>query len=183
MVCAMYPDADSPRPNTCNPPGMDTYLSARNSDVQVEFTIKVPPGVRLTGSTLRGAIQAIALTGEVNVSTNDGAISLSTTEGAQATTLRGSISATVGNVAWSGFRVFETLDGDVDLQIPIDANVSVRAATLRGSVTSDFPLTTRSGPFGGPTIASGTLGNDGRSLRLSTENGNIILRQGAATNH
>jgi hypothetical protein len=179
VICAMYPNSN--KPNLCNPPGMDSYLSADNgNDVQVEFTVKVPMGVRLAASTLRGDIQATALTADVNASTLVGGITLSTAGGAQATTLEGSISASIGSATWSGARFFDTLEGNVDLTIPADANVLVRASTLHGTVMSDFPLTIRTTPFGFST-ASGTLGTDGRSLRLSTDNGNITLRQGPAS--
>jgi hypothetical protein len=117
----------------------------------------------------------------VDANTLGRGITISTTGSAQANTLRGSITASIGSVAWSGLRRFDTEDGNIDLQMPANANVSVRADTLSGSVTSDFPLMTRPTPFGPSTTASGKLGNDGRSLRLSTLHGNIALRQGPAS--
>src|SRR5579871_5228752 len=41
VVCPIYPDANPEKPNTCNPPGKDSYSSVDgNNDVQVEFTIQ-----------------------------------------------------------------------------------------------------------------------------------------------
>jgi len=181
VVCAVYPDADPNRPNTCNPPGMDNYTSVRDNDVQVEFTITVPLGVRLTARTLEGDMQATSLTADVDVSTLRGAIMISTSGGAQATTQRGSITASIGKVAWTGLRFFDTGDGNLDLQIPADSNVSVRASAFDGTVTSDFPLMTRSTSFGLFSLAYGTVGDGGRTLLLSTRDGNITLHKGPAS--
>jgi hypothetical protein len=182
VICAVYPDGNPDRPNTCNPPGMDNYSSIDgHTDVQVEFTVKVPLGVRLSGALLRGDIQAASLTADVDANTLDGGITISTTGATQANTLHGSISAVIGSVNWSGLRRFDTEDGNIDLQIPADANVSVKASTLSGAVVSDFPLMTRVTPFGPSSVVSGILGSDGRSLSLSTLHGNIALRQGRAS--
>lgn len=37
VICAMYPDGNASKPNTCNAPGMDSYSSIdNNTDVQVD---------------------------------------------------------------------------------------------------------------------------------------------------
>jgi DUF4097 and DUF4098 domain-containing protein YvlB len=104
----------------------------------VEFTVTVPLGARLRAHTLRGDIQATSLTADVDIATNDGGITISTTGSGQASTLKGSSSASIGNVDWKGLRFFDSGDGDVDLQIPSDANVSVRADAIHGAVQSPF---------------------------------------------
>jgi hypothetical protein len=125
-----------------------------------------------------GDIQANFLTADVSAATLKGSITISTTGGGQATTLKGGISASIGTVRWTGTHVFETGDGDLDLTIPSDANVMVRASAFRGAITSDFPLEAMGPAAGNFAMESGTLGSGGRSLNLSTFNGNITLRQG-----
>jgi hypothetical protein len=88
--------------------------------------------------------------------------------------------ASIGSVNWKGLRSFTADDGSVDLQILADANVSVSADVFDGTLTSDFPLTTKTPAFGRFLMASGTLGTDGRSLRLLAGHGNITLHQGPA---
>jgi FlaG/FlaF family flagellin (archaellin) len=178
VVCAMYPDNGVKHDNECNPPGMDVYLSANNNDVQVEFTVEVPDGVKLGAYTVNGDIDGTSLTGDVIAATINGTITVSTTGSLQATTLRGSIGGVMGRIGWSGVRALDTSDGDIDLQIPADANVSVRASAFRGTITSDFPLNITTTRWGDSSIADGTLGADGRSLRISTGKGNITLRKG-----
>jgi hypothetical protein len=182
VLCAMYPG--SHHPNQCNPPGMDIYVSADNgNDVQVDFTVKVPKGVRLNAHINRGDIQATSLTGDVDVSTLTGEITLSTTGAGQATSLHGSVVASIGSVNWSGSRVFSSGEGNVDLQIPADANANVQVSAFRGTVTSDFSLTTNSATAGRFGVAQGTLGTGGRLLRVSAFDGNVILRKGPPSGH
>jgi len=181
VICAIYPDADSSHPNTCNPPGMDNYLSANNNDVRVDFTVKVPQGVRLAAHTVNGDIQATSLTAHADAATLTGNITLSTARSAQASTLHGSIGAVIGTTTWTGVQRFDAGQGNLDLQIPADANVDVHASAFRGAIMSDFPLAITPTFGGGSSMASGTLGTGGRLLRLSTFSGNITLRQGPAS--
>jgi hypothetical protein len=181
VICTMYPDADADHPNTCNPPGMDSYLSANNNDVQIDFTAVVPLGVNFGAHGNKGDIQAASLTADVNATTIDGNIGFSTSGTGQANTLNGSITASIGSVNWTGARHYDAMNGDVDVSIPADANVSVQASAFRGGIQSDFPLMIMPTFFGRSSMASGTLGSGGRSLKLSSFTGNITLRQGPAS--
>jgi hypothetical protein len=180
VICAMYPDADPDKPNTCNPPGSGNTMNVRDNDVEVEFTVNVPSGVRFTASTVRGDIRAASLTPDVNATSIAGEITISTSGGAEASTSVGAITASIGRLAWMGVHHFDTIIGNIDLELPADANVSLRASTIRGTVKSDFPLMINTAPWG-QASAAGTLGTDGRSPRLSTDVGNIMLRRGPAT--
>ena len=53
--------------------------------------------------------------------------------------------------------------------------MEVTASTVNGSMTTDFPLTIR-GKWG-PKRMSGTVGEGGRTLSLSTVNGDMTLRR------
>ena len=178
VICAMYPDADPDHPNTCNPPGMDSYSSANNNDVQVDFTVTVPAGVLFGAHAVHGDIQANSLTADLTATTIDGGITFSTTGSAQASTLVGSITGSIGAVSWMGTRHIDAGQGNVDLQIPANANVMVQASAFRGAIQSDFPIPVMTTFFGQSNMANGTLGAGGRALRISTFNGSITLRQG-----
>src|ERR1051326_2450195 len=56
VICAMYPDGNGKPPNVCGTPGHDVYVSANNNDVDVEFTLGVPQGVKLGAYTIHGDI-------------------------------------------------------------------------------------------------------------------------------
>ena len=117
----------------------------------------------------------------MDASTLTGNITISTARSAQATTLHGSIGAAIGTTLWTGVQRFDAGQGNLDLQIPADANTDVRATAFRGAIISDFPLDVTSTREGISTMASGTLGTGGRLLKLSTFNGNITLHKGPAS--
>ena len=183
VICAMYPDSpDSKHPNVCNPPGMDTYLSANNNDVRVDFTVTVPEGVRLSANTLDGNVQATGLSGHVEAHALKGDVVVSTSRSAQASTLHGSINAVIGSTTWSGTQMFDAGNGNLDLQLPSDANTNVQAMAFLGAILSEFPqVIVTSAKHGNSSMASGTLGTGGRSLRLFAFHGNITLHQGPAS--
>src|SRR5689334_5819392 len=45
-ICAVYPSRDGAQPNVCAP-GKEGRMNTQNNDVNVEFTVRVPAGVRL----------------------------------------------------------------------------------------------------------------------------------------
>ena len=178
VICAMYPDGNGKPPNVCGTPGHDVYVSANNNDVQVEFTVGVPQGVKLGAYTINGDIEGSGLTADVTAATINGAITVSTTGVLTATTLRGSIKGVMGASTWDGTLLLDAGTGDVSVQIPSDANAMVRASAFRGGVISDFPLTITNSRWGDSTTADGLIGRGGQTLRLSTFSGTITLRQG-----
>jgi DUF4097 and DUF4098 domain-containing protein YvlB len=175
-ICAVYPSKDG-RPNECRP-GEDGHMNTKNNDVKVEFTVRVPNGVRFTGRTVNGGIQAEHLGADVEARTVNGKIELSTTAAAVAETVNGSIHATLGAPAWNGARRFETVNGSVEVSLPPDSAADLTASTVNGRISTDFPVTVR-GHFGHRTL-HGSLGSavaSGRELRMNTVNGSIVLHQ------
>src|SRR6266536_1229595 len=53
-ICAVYP-SDGRRENTCEA-GDGGHMNVRDNDVTVDFTVRVPAGVRFVGTTVNGAI-------------------------------------------------------------------------------------------------------------------------------
>lgn len=173
-ICAVYPSSRRDEENECLPGGKGRR-NTRNNDVDVTFTVRVPQGVRFTGRTVNGEIEAHGLTAEAEAHTVNGSISVETTSWATAETVNGSITARMGRADWRGDAEFETVNGGITLDLPSDASMEVDASTVNGSMTTDFPLTIR-GRWG-PRRMSGTVGGGGRTLALTTVNGNVQLRR------
>ena len=175
-ICAVYPSKDS-RPNECRP-GEGGRMNTRKNDVKVEFTVRVPQGVRFTGRTVNGGIQADHLGADVEAHTVNGKIIVSTSGAAVAETVNGSIHAALGVPSWNGARRFETVNGSVEVELPPDSTTELTASTVNGRINTDFPVTVR-GHFGYRAIHGtlGTGGSGGRELRMKTVNGSIMLRQ------
>jgi len=172
-ICAVYP-SDGRRENTCEP-GDGGHMSTHDNDVQVDFTVRVPAGVRFRGKTVNGAVEAANLASDVDASTVNGGIRISTAGYAEAHTVNGSIVAALGRATWSDAIEFSTVNGGITLDLPAGLSTEVRASTVNGDIETDFPLTV-TGRLG-PRSLRGTIGSGGRQLALSTVNGSIRLRK------
>lgn len=172
-ICAVYPSRSASRPNQCAP-GEGGRNSVQNNDVSVEWQVEVPRGVKLIARTVNGAIEATGLSSYVEAHTVNGSVRVSTDGLAQASTVNGSIDATLGRSDWNDELEFRTTNGSVAVAFTGDLNAHVNAATVTGDIETDFPLEVR-GRFMNRRI-SGTVGTGGRTLSLETTNGRIELR-------
>jgi len=176
-ICAVYPTPDgSSRPNVCAP-GEAGGMNVRNNDVSVDFTVRVPAGVRFYGRTVNGDVEAQNLTADVDVSTVNGSINVSTAGLVSAKTVNGSITAAMGRADWTDGLEFQTVNGAIELSLPASLSAEVEAETLNGDIQTDFPLTV-TGRFSKRHL-TGTIGGGGRELRLKTVNGSVHLRRAA----
>lgn len=173
-ICAVYPSSRRGEENECKPGGGGRN-STRNNDVRVDWTVRVPRGVLFTGRTINGDVVARGLTAAAEARTVNGDITVETTSWATASTVNGSIGARLGATQWDGDAEFDTVNGRITVDLPRDASMEVSASTVNGSMTTDFPLTIR-GKWG-PKRMSGTVGDGGRTLNLSTVNGDMELRK------
>ncbi len=171
-ICAVYPSRRG-RPNECEA-GSRGRMNVRNNDVQVVFTVRVPAGVRFVGRTVNGDVEAIGLRGNVEAYTVNGDIEISTAEHATATTVNGSIWATIG-ASWNADLEFETVNGNITLDLPEDIDADLRASTVNGSIDTGFPVTV-SGRLSRRSL-QGRIGAGGPTLAVSTVNGSIRLRR------
>src|SRR2546427_8245584 len=87
-ICAVYP-SDGRRENSCEA-GEGGHMNVRDNDVIVDFTVRVPEGVRFAGNTVNGEVEAANLSGDVEANTVNGNIRISTAGYAEAQTGNGS---------------------------------------------------------------------------------------------
>lgn len=178
-VCAVYRAPPGSEPNACEP-GSGGRSNSRNSDTTVQFDVRVPEGVVFIGRTVNGEVSGESLRGDADAATVNGSIRLVTTGRALASTVNGSVNATMGRADWPNRASFKTVNGGITLTLPGTVNADVRAQMMTGSLTSDFPVNViSSSPSGeGPQRLVGTIGGGGRELDLSTVNGSIRLLRG-----
>src|ERR1043166_3866685 len=70
-ICALYPPARDREENECRPGGKG-HNSTRDNDVNVEWTVKVPRGVRFAGRTVNGDVGGRGLTAPAGGATGTG---------------------------------------------------------------------------------------------------------------
>lgn len=173
-ICAVYPSRGS-RPNECRP-GEGGRMETRNNDVNVEFIIRVPQGVSFVGRTVNGEIEALSLMSDIVARTVNGAIRLATDGHANAATVNGSISATLGRADWSGTTRFKTTNGGISLDLPATLSAELDARTVNGSIITDFPILVE-GRIDRRQIRGAIGEGGGRQLEVRTVNGSIKLRK------
>ena len=173
-ICAIYPNQVS---DSCHDRQTRKNRSNNNheNNVEVDFVVRVPEGVRFVGRTVNGSVEATGLTADAEVSTVNGDASVSTRGWAEATTVNGDVDATVGRADWRGSADFQTVNGTVTVTLPGSVDADVEARTVNGEIETDFPLTV-TGRFG-PRRLNGRIGSGGRTLSLETVNGAIRIRR------
>ncbi len=183
-ICAVYPERRSSRrrrgePYECRPGGWRNNVDIVDVDVDVDFEIRVPSGVRFTGRTISGDVEAENLDAFVLARTVNGDIYVSTSDLADAMTVTGSIEVAMGRVDWRGDLEFHTVSGDITISLPKSLNTEIEFESLSGDMDSDFPIaiTSCEDRWIGGRI-SGTIGEGGRSLSLRTISGDVRLQRG-----
>jgi hypothetical protein len=173
-LCALYPSSSSSKPNECAA-GEGGRMNTRDNDVKVEFTVRVPAGVRFVGRTVNGRVEARDLPGDAEAITVNGGVEVTAAGNVRAETVNGSINARAGKSDWKGTADFETVNGSITVELPGDTDADVDAETVNGRIETDFALSgeqrrTR-------RRLSGTIGSGGRKLELETVNGSISIRK------
>jgi len=189
--------------NITVPDNANLQLKTTSGDITVENTSGA-----MTLTTTSGNVSTTndVFTGNATLSTTSGDIHaandtfssyayLSTTSGdisMDQDTLNGSAKVvnTSGNIDFNGTLApsttpnvsyqFTTVSGDINVGLPVDANLTVQADTASGSIhAEDFPtITVQDTNHGSGNHARGTIGSPGGpNINLSTTSGDITLRQ------
>jgi Toastrack DUF4097 len=172
-ICAVYPSRTG-TPNECTP-GAGGRMQVKDNDVNVEFKVKVPTGVRFVGRTVNGGIDATDLPTDAEAYTVNGGVSVKAGGTIRAETVNGGVDASFGRADWTGEIRLKTVNGGIDVSLPDDAGAEVRAATVNGDIETDFPITVQ-GRVSKRRL-SGTIGSGGRQLALETVNGGIDIKK------
>ncbi|MGK7312292.1 MAG: DUF4097 family beta strand repeat-containing protein [Candidatus Longimicrobiales bacterium M2_2A_002] len=174
-ICAVYPTPpNARRENECRPGGGQNNV--RQNDVKVDFVVRVPTGVRFSGHTVNGDLDADGIEADVKASSVNGDVDVRTAGFAEASTVNGSITCRLGSSDLDHDVEFETVNGSITLEMPEGLDADFRASTVNGSIDSDFPILV-TGKVSRRSLR-GRIGDGGPELRLSTVNGSIrILRR------
>ena len=174
IICALWndnTDCDEDGYRTRN----DGHRNRRGDEISVEFTVRLPEGVKLVTSTVNGSLRIDGATAEVQASTVNGGISASSSGGpVNATTVNGDIDVRMRDLGTEDLE-FETVNGSIEVSVPDNLDAELDMRTVNGRVSSDFPLTI-SGRIN-PRRIRATIGKGGRRLLFSTVNGSVELRK------
>jgi len=173
VICAIWNEN-----TTCDEDGYRTRHDdgwRRGSEISVDFTVRLPEGVKLTASSVNGSLDIEGATSEVSASTVNGGISAASTGGpVHASTVNGNIDVRMRDMG-SGDLEYETVNGTIEVELPGDLDAELDMRTVNGRVNSDFPLTL-TGRIN-PRHIRATIGKGGRRIKFSTVNGSVELRK------
>jgi DUF4097 and DUF4098 domain-containing protein YvlB len=100
-------------------------FSDRANDVAVDFRVKLPAGVAFVANNENGAVRAHGLTGPIKAHTVNGECELETAGACEASTVNGSVHATLGRLAPHDHLDFSTVNGSITLALPAAADADL----------------------------------------------------------
>jgi hypothetical protein len=202
VICTIYPrnerwghrDDDERRDDACERAQQRGPRSEEENDTRIDYEVRVPEGVNFVGQTitadvaltgLRANAEGYSIAGNVTISdvkaivvdaaSISGDISFNQVDAAQvyAGTLSGDVSFD-GAVRRGGDYGFLSYTGELTVNLPPRAGVSLSVRSPRESITSSVPLSP-------PTPESkrrfaGKQGDGGAQMSVTTFNGEVIIR-------
>jgi Toastrack DUF4097 len=174
LICAFWTENAS-----CDEDGYrsrgDNSWRNHDNDTSVEFTVKLPPGVRLGVSTVNGGVTVNGATSEVRASTVNGRVSAQSSGGpVNASTVNGDIDVRMRDLG-TGDLEYSTVNGSIEIEVPANLDADLDMRTVNGSLSAEFPITLQGRV--NPRRMRATIGKGGRRLRLETVNGSVELRK------
>jgi DUF4097 and DUF4098 domain-containing protein YvlB len=160
----------------------DDNQSFRNGDGRynnpaiVEYSLTVPRKATLESVELiNGELDIDGVEGNVKASSINGPVTARGLMGeARLTTVNGPLQATFTQLDESKPVSLGSVNGNLTLVIPSNANASVRASTVHGSISNDWGIKVKHGEYVGHNLDA-QLGTGGPRLKLSNVNGAISI--------
>ncbi len=181
-LCVVYPTRSGEHRSSSGSGRCRREGSIANNPPRVDFTVRVPAGVRFAGRTVQGDVRAEGLRGAVSASSVSGGVDVQTSDVAEASSVSGDVRVSMGRLPRGGSLRFSTVSGNVRLTLPADAGAEVRANTVSGEIDTDFPMRVEASSRGTSWVrvgqrVRGTIGRGGPELEISTVSGDIELRR------
>ena len=144
----------------------------------MSYRIKVPSGIAVSASTVNGNVNIESVDGRIEAKTTNGQIRISEAgSSASASTTNGSIRAEFSMLTDFEDMSFRATNGGITVYLPKDLPCTVRASTVNGAVSSDFPITIAGSSRRSKKRLEGDINGGGAELSLRTVNGSIALRK------
>jgi len=147
------------------------------NNVEVNFTIEIPAGVRLVARLGNGGINVKSVDGGAELFTANGIVSIYDSGWVSAEAINGYIHASIREPNWGRPLSFRTANGSIRVELPSSASARIRAQTGNGFVSASFPLAIEQKRY---NFLSGVLGSGGCcELLCECGNGSVHLSQAA----
>ncbi len=140
----------------------------------VEYTLTVPRKAALESIELvNGSLDIDGVEGTVKASSINGRVTARGLLGeAKLSTINGPLEATFTQLADTKSISLGSVNGNVTLVIPSNANAAIRAGTVHGGISTDFGIQVKHGEYVGHSL-DGQIGTGGPQIKLGNVNGSI----------
>jgi DUF4097 and DUF4098 domain-containing protein YvlB len=155
----------------------DEHKGRYNNPALVDYTVMVPRNVRLESVDLvNGSLDVDGVEGDVKASSVNGRVTARGLAGeAKLSTVNGNLEATFTKLDEAKPIMLGSVNGNVTLILPSDANAAVRAGTVHGAISNEFGLNVQHGDYVGHEL-NGQLGAGGPRIKLGNVNGRISIK-------
>jgi DUF4097 and DUF4098 domain-containing protein YvlB len=145
-----------------------------NNPATVEYSLTVPRKAVLESIELvNGSIDIDGVEGNVKASSINGRVTARGLQGeARLSTINGPLQATFTQLDDARPISLGSVNGNVTLILPSNANASIKAGTVHGGISSDFSLRIKHGEYVGHSM-DGQIGTGGPRIKLGNVNGGI----------
>ena len=142
----------------------------------VDYTVTVPRKAMLDSIELvNGSLDIDGVEGSVKASSINGRLNArGLSSDARLSTVNGPLEATFMQLNEAKPISIGSVNGNVTLIIPSNANATIRAGTVHGSISSDFGLKVKHGEYVGHSM-DGQIGTGGPKIKLGNVNGAIRI--------
>lgn len=142
----------------------------------VEYTVTVPRKATLESIELiNGHLDIDGVEGNVKASSINGRVNARGLMGdARLSTVNGPLQATFTQLNEARPINLSSVNGNLTLIIPSNANASIRAGTVHGGISNSFGLKVKHGEYVGHSL-DGQIGNGGPKIKLGNVNGGITI--------
>ena len=155
----------------------DDERGRNNNPAIVDYSITVPRKARLESIDLvNGSLEINGVEGDVKASSVNGRLVARGLLGvARLSTVNGSLEATFASLDSARPVTLNSVNGNLSLIIPSDANAMVRASTVHGAINNDFGIQVHHGDYVGHEL-HGQIGQGGPNIKLGNVNGRISIK-------
>lgn len=150
----------------------------KNRKLEVQYRLWVPRTAVLDEiETVNGSINVSNMTNLTKISTVNGEVRAMNLRGSSSIeTVNGTVNAEFDNLQNVSNISLSAVNGTTNLVIPSDAEATIKAETVNGSINNDFGLPVRKGKYVGRDMY-GKTGNGNVKINLEAVNGTLSVRR------
>jgi hypothetical protein len=141
----------------------------------VDYTIQVPQHAQLPDvSSVNGVIAVDGVAGSITASTVNGETRIkNAAQSLKLSTVNGTIIAQMDSLQGSQSVSLDSVNGEMELTVPADADAAFTVTTVNGDISSDFPSLQAKHEFPVGNNLKGSLGHGSAAVKVNAVNGTV----------